>query len=573
MLLTAFLETIGIGLVVSFVTMIASPENANDNSIIMFITDYYNIEGDEILLKLSYIIFPFFIIKGFLLSILYYVQFRFIFSERSIFGKKLIENFLYRSYDYHLNKSRAELQRNLELGAGHVFAYVQALLAIFTELCVVICIMIFVTISDPVVFLLSLAFLSMIGLIFYIIVQKYSRQLGQILQTTGKNVNKVVIEGFGAIKEVKMANKELFFSNYYYKNMIENARAKWNYSTINILPSLIIEVAVITCIIIVTILYTSYLDKQELMLPTIALFAIASVRLRPSISKIISNFQQLRLYSPALDIIHDEIKINEIEPLNQESKKPLKNDKIFLNHKLKLENVSYHYPESKKEIIINISLDIQRGNAVAFVGPTGSGKSTLATLILGLLKPTGGKITVDGKNINSNLLSWQRNIGYVPQSIYLLDSDIKSNIAFGYNENEISLDRVSHSMKMANIDNLVKNLPDGMDTIIGENGVRLSGGERQRIGIARALYSQPDFLVFDEATSSLDSQTEQIITKTINELMVKKTMLIIAHRLSTVKNCDQIYFLKDGFIHYSGKFEELYTNNLEFKKLVDSGLS
>jgi len=573
MLLTAFLETIGIGLVVSFVTLISSPEQINDNSIIMFISSYFNITGNQILLKLSYLILFFFIIKGFILSILYYLQFRFVFSERSIFGKKLIERFLYRSYAYHLNKSRAELQRNLDIGAGQVFAYVQALLAIITELCIVICIMIFITISDPIISIINFTFLSVIGIIFYSIVQKYSTEWGQIIQNTGKNVNKVVIESFGAIKELKMANKESFFSNYYFKNMIENARAKWNHSTINLLPNIIIEVAAIACIIIVTIFYSFYLSKQQDMLPTIALFAVASVRLRPSISKIVSNFQQLRFYSPALDIIHNELKLDGIKPLNEQNNEPSKNNTICLNQKLKLENVSYHYPESKKEIIKNISLDVKRGDAVAFVGPTGSGKSTLSALILGLLKPTGGEIKVDGEIISKNLLAWRKNIGYVPQSIYLLDADIKSNIAFGYDSSEIDVERVSQTLKMANIDNFVKNLPMGMDTIIGENGVRLSGGERQRIGIARALYNQPDFLVFDEATSALDSNTEKIITETINKLMVKKTMIIIAHRLSTVKNCDQIYFLNDGFIQYSGRFEELYTNNHEFKKLVDSSLS
>ena len=522
MLLTAFLETIGIGLVVSFVTLISSPEQINDNSIIMFISSYFNITGNQILLKLSYLILFFFIIKGFILSILYYLQFRFVFSERSIFGKKLIERFLYRSYAYHLNKSRAELQRNLDIGAGQVFAYVQALLAIITELCIVICIMIFITISDPIISIINFTFLSVIGIIFYSIVQKYSTEWGQIIQNTGKNVNKVVIESFGAIKELKMANKESFFSNYYFKNMIENARAKWNHSTINLLPNIIIEVAAIACIIIVTIFYSFYLSKQQDMLPTIALFAVASVRLRPSISKIVSNFQQLRFYSPALDIIHNELKLDGIKPLNEQNNEPSKNNTICLNQKLKLENVSYHYPESKKEIIKNISLDVKRGDAVAFVGPTGSGKSTLSALILGLLKPTGGEIKVDGEIISKNLLAWRKNIGYVPQSIYLLDADIKSNIAFGYDSSEIDVERVSQTLKMANIDNFVKNLPMGMDTIIGENGVRLSGGERQRIGIARALYNQPDFLVFDEATSALDSNTEKIITETINKLMVKK---------------------------------------------------
>jgi ATP-binding cassette, subfamily B, bacterial PglK len=300
----------------------------------------------------------------------------------------------------------------------------------------------------------------------------------------------------------------------------------------------------------------------------LALFALAIQRLLPAINSIVGEYNKLRYHVYSVKPVYEDI-IN-FRKYSKENKKE-NIEKTTLKDKIELKNISYTYPESKEEVLKNISLSIPKEKAVGFVGATGSGKTTLIDLILGLLEPTKGNILVDGKDIRNNLKAWHKNIGYIPQFIYLSDDTIANNIAFGLTEKEIDQEKLKEAIEASQLDEFVKRLPNGLDTFIGERGIRLSGGQRQRVGIARALYNNPEILVMDEATSSLDNITEKFVIQAIENLKKERTVIIIAHRLTTVKNCDKLYLIKDGRIIDEGTYEELLKNNGDFKLMADHG--
>jgi ATP-binding cassette subfamily C protein len=302
----------------------------------------------------------------------------------------------------------------------------------------------------------------------------------------------------------------------------------------------------------------------ESIAPTLALFGAALIRLKSCMNMIVSALTSLRYNSVAINPVWSDINnLTESAPSPGTSGITKK-----LQNSININAVKYSYPGSDKPAIKNISLTIPRTSSIAFVGATGSGKTTLVDILLGLLKPDEGTILVDGVNINDNLNEWYRRIGYIPQFIYLLNDTIKNNIAFGLEDSEIEEKKLREAILTAQLENFVSSLPQGIDTIVGERGIRLSGGQRQRIGIARALYNNPEVLIMDEATSSLDNTTEDLLVKALEELKKDRTIIMIAHRLSTVKDCDKLYFIKEGKIIASGNYEKLLSTCDEFRKMA-----
>jgi ATP-binding cassette subfamily C protein len=408
--------------------------------------------------------------------------------------------------------------------------------------------------------------------IFYKSVSGYLKILGQQVQSSVKFAGQAVLEGFGSIKEVKLFGREEFFPNRYYFNMMENARANWRSSTINTTPRLFLEVIAVGSVVLIIIFIQAQGERDiKTILPTLSLFAVATVRLIPSLSQIVANLQLIRFESPAVDVIYKDMKLlNQVDSVESSSIQSLQQPLIF-KKVIKVCDLRYVYPNSDVRVLHGVSLEIHKGQAVAFVGSSGASKTTLANLILGLLKPSEGYIYTDDQDIFQHLQAWQRNIGYVPQSIYLLDATIRNNVAFGLEKKEIDDSKVCKAIQIAQLEMFIKDLPEGLDTVIGENGIRLSGGQRQRLGIARALYHEPEILVLDEATSSLDGETEKAVNRSIELLSGQKTLIIIAHRLSTIQSCDRIYFMKKGTIVDSGTFLELVRNNNDFKRMAESG--
>jgi ATP-binding cassette subfamily C protein len=325
----------------------------------------------------------------------------------------------------------------------------------------------------------------------------------------------------------------------------------------------VIETIAITGVLLIalTLLMQGY--SIGVLASILALFVLSLQRLLPAVNEIISSYNGLRYNIYALNPIHKDLTTLEKKVKNRKNNAK----KLELKKEITLKSVVFSYPKSEEEVLKKISLSIKKGSAIGLVGSTGSGKTTLVDIILGLLEPVKGEVLVDKRNIQENTQEWQKNIGYISQSIYLSDDTIRNNIAFGIDEKEIDDEKVKKALKAAQLDEFVDRLKDRVDTFIGERGVRLSGGQRQRIGIARALYNDPEVLVMDEATSSLDNITERFVIKSIEQLKKDRTIIIIAHRLTTVKNCDKLYIIKNGQITAEGSYSELLEKSEDFKEM------
>ncbi len=378
-------------------------------------------------------------------------------------------------------------------------------------------------------------------------------------------------QGIGSLREIRILGKADFFQETFADAASRYAGAARIFSTVNACPRLVLETLAAFGLVAV-VLFLSSTKNPETAIPAVAMFGMAALRIMPSMSRIMSAISSIRFYRPALDAVLNDLmlveKLGGLPPAPAAFGDESKSSALRFTDKISITDLSYQYPATSTPAISHLSAEITKGSSVAFVGYSGSGKSTLVDLILGLLTPTGGSISVDGIDIRSSLPSWQRHFGYVPQTIYLLDDSVRRNIAFGIEDQAIDDSKVWRALEAARLAEKFRAHSDGLNAHVGERGVRLSGGERQRIGIARALFHEPDILVFDEATSALDNQTEREVAETINALRSSKTLLMVAHRLSSIINCDRIHFMKSGTVADSGTFEEIVARNEDFKKMI-----
>ncbi len=570
MFLSALLETAGIGLVLPFLTVISDPEIIETNRWLLKLFLLLDAENKtEFLIFLSVIIVIVYLIKNIFLQGLYYLQSRFVFSKRSSLGKRIFITYLKRSYSYHLEHNTAELDRNIRFEVPKVYSYVQSFLKISTELSVLICIVSMLLWVNTLIVVCGVIIFGSISAVFYKVFHSYIKVLAKRVQDSQLHTGQALLEGFGAIKEVKISGKEDYFPNRYYSNMMVNARANWQQQTLSASPKFFLEVTAVTSLIAIVIVYLNVQQGSfNNLIPTLGIFAVAVIRLVPIFGQLVTLFHQLSFSAVGIDVVYEDVK-----GLEEEQKHWIvKENKIMsFDQQIKIQDVSFSFGNARKFGLKRVSLEISKGQSIALVGPSGAGKTTLVNIIMGLLKPSQGLILADDNDILENPFAWQRNIGYVPQSIYLLDSSIRENVAFGLETKDIDESMVWNALIIAQADDIAKQLPRGLDTLVGENGVRLSGGQRQRLGIARALYHQPEILILDEATSDLDNETEKEVSLAINQISGHKTLIIIAHRLSSIQKCDCIYFMKNGSIVDLGAFKELMSKNSDFKRMVKTG--
>jgi len=414
------------------------------------------------------------------------------------------------------------------------------------EILVLLGVSVLLLLVEPIGAILIISLLGFTGWAFNKLTRKHILIWGEKLQLHEGLRIQHLQQGLGGAKDVKLLGRENEFLDQYALHNAGSAHMSRRQSILLALPRLILEFFAVIALVSLVIVLINKGKSIDLLLPIIGLFAAAAFRLLPSVNRVIGAVQLLRFTSPIANTLYDEIHlIHKTESISYEGE-------VILKNNLEIKNVRFSYPSSELEIIKDININIIFGKTVGFIGESGAGKSTLVDIILGLLTPVSGEIIVDGINITKSIRGWQNQIGYVPQSIYLVDDSLRRNIAFGLPIKDISDDAVWQAARSAKLEEFINKLPDGLETIVGERGVKLSGGQQQRIGIARALYHNPSVLVLDEATSSLDIETERKVMDAVNELHGEKTILIVAHRLSTVESCDYIYRLEQGKIISEG---------------------
>ena len=554
----ATLDMLGVASIMPFMTVLTNPEIIETNIILnetYQISKIFGIRSDkEFLFFLGIIVVLLLVISLSFKALTIYLQLRFTSMVQYRISKRLVRNYLLQPYTWFINRHSADLGKTILSEVGTVVGKgLKPMINIITNSILSLMLILMLSVVN-----FKLAF--SIGIIFvtayfviYKLVRNFLLKIGNERLKSNKLRFTTVLEAFGAFKDIKLRKLENIFTKKFSTQAKIFAKHQASGQIISLIPRFILEAIAFGGMLFFVLYMMSRSENFYDLLPLIALYAFAGYRLLPSLQLVYSNATQLRFVVPSLDKMYEEL--SSLNPDENVSSKELLN----LTKSIRLENVSFNYPKSTKQALKNINLNIPAYKTVGFVGLTGSGKTTIVDIILGLLKPQEGKLIVDEKLIQKdNLHNWQRSIGYVPQQIYLSDDTVSANIAFGLNSENINQKSVEEAAKIANLHNFVMNELDyKYATTLGERGIKLSGGQRQRIGIARALYHNPKILILDEATSALDNLTEKAVMEAVNNLSNKITIILIAHRLSTVEKCDKIYVVENGKIKNQGSFNEL----------------
>ena len=495
--------------------------------------------------------------KSFFIIFLIWKQMSFIHNVQASLSQRLFINYLRQPYTFHLQRNSAQLIRNIVTETG-MFALtgLSAAMILLTEILALLGIVILLLFIEPVGAIITAITIGLVSLLFYYFTRGYILKWGKERQYHEGMRIQHLQQGLGGVKDVKLLGREdNFFSQYSFHNKRSAHVGKYVY-TMQQFPRILLELLAVIGLSILVVTMVMQGDNSGTLFATLAVFAAAAFRMLPSVNKIITAIQRVRYSLPVINILHEElVGFDECQTKNN-------NKTLLFKDSLNLESVTYKYPLTEDRALSEINISIHVGTSVGFIGGSGAGKSTIVDIILGLLTPVKGRVLVDGIDIQENLRSWQNNIGYVPQSIYLTDDSLRRNIAFGIANEDIDELALNRAIKAAQLNEFVNSLENGLDSIVGERGIRISGGQRQRIGIARALYHDPEVLVLDEATSSLDVQTELKIMEAVNTFKGKKTIIIVAHRLSTVENCNLIYHIEKGKIVKEGSPDSILAKEI-----------
>lgn len=468
------------------------------------------------------------------------VQRKFALKYQVIYSKEIMATYLAKPYTFHLNNNTAQLLRNVNVGANIIFNSIfMPVCYLMAEVLTVIAIWIMLVMVDPFTAIVAAGFMAVL---IYAIIKYFRRKIthqGHIQKDASVEYLKWINQGLGAIKETKILRREEYFLEEFSDGYKKYAKSVQSYGFINALPRIIIEFLVVTGILVLILVKIICGNEPQDIIPILGVLAMAAFRLMPSANRIVTFYNSMKNQMPFFNEIYDVLmEIKTRLYCGEDIIPAYNNEKMSFMDKVEIKKLSFQYPDANEKILSDVSFEIKKGKFIGIVGPSGAGKTTFVDILLGLLTPTGGRIICDGKNINDDIRAWQGNLAYVPQDIYLLDSSIRENIALGVAIDDIDDELLEKVVAMAELSEFVNDLPEGLDTFVGERGVKLSGGQRQRIGIARALYQKPEILVLDEATSALDNETEKSITETILKFKGKITIIAIAHRVSTLEECD-----------------------------------
>jgi len=553
MVVGAILETASVGLVVPAIQMVMDPTCVEGDGIIAQI---YRALGFTSPIRFTTLILVL-IILGFVLKnvFLYFqnvVQLRFVYTNQFETSQRMMINFMKRPYEYYLNADTSVIQRVITSDVNNMYGLILAVLQLTSELIIFGLLAVTLTTIAPQMILTVASLLVVTLIIIKCVLKPIMYKAGIENQDYYSGLYKWIEESVMGIKEIKIANKENYFITEYGKCGQGYVSAVQRYNIFNATPRLLIETVCMAGLILYLILMILSGENIASMVGQIGAFGVAAMRLLPSANRINNYLTQISYFEPFFmgvtdnlqEEIHDETMIYDMDTYRKKHDV----EKLPVKEKIELKDIVYRYPNSEALIFDHASMEVPVGAAVGIVGTSGSGKTTIVDIMLGLLDIQNGQILADGVEVRDHYEGWLKNIGYIPQTIFMIDSTIRKNVAFGYADEDIDDAKVWEALKKAQLDEFVRGLPEGLDTSIGERGIRISGGQRQRIGIARALFEDPEVLVLDEATSALDNETEAAIMDSINSLHGQKTLVIIAHRLQTIEKCDMVYRVEEGQI-------------------------
>jgi len=573
MTFSAFLELIGIASIAPFMAVISDKDILYGVNILAELYRFTEIrEVNDFIFYMGVCIIVLLMIGTFVSIHMTRILARFGQNIGVSLGDRLFKFYLNQSWIYHASNNSSNLIKNIMTESVRVSnGIITPLLQLNSRIFIVIFIAVTLLIYDPVVSVYTLLILSFLYVVIYKIVSARLAKNSKLVSSSMEGRFKLASEGFGGIKEILLHHRHSVFENNFLRYGVQYANSQSEILTISQAPRYLVELLIFGSLIIF-LLYLVNLHGSDMgvILPIVSLYALAGFKLLPAFQQIYSCIATIKGNISAFDQIKRDI--NYLDKGNLKSTNNIKG--FSLDDSIFLKDISYTYPGEGRSVLQGLNLTIPVNHTVGIMGPSGSGKSTIIDILLGLIHPDKGELTIDHRSVTlENVDNWQSKIGFVPQDIFLSDASIIENIAFGINASEINVERVWQSIKLAHLDQLVQGLPEGLNTMVGERGVQLSGGQRQRIGIARALYNNPDVIVFDEATSSLDSASEKYIMDAIYDFKRSKTIIMIAHRLTTLKECDVIYFVDNGKVMDNGTFEYLMGNNSEFKKMANLSLS
>ena len=575
-LVMAIIESVGIASIMPFLAVLANPDIVTTNS---YLSSFYKALGFEsradFLFLLGAATFVLLVGSSVLRGITLWAQLRFTFFQAHVIGIRLLESYLQQPYHWFFNRHSSDFSvkilhevtnvvQNVLYPAMVLVANVASVLLIFTILVII----------DPLLATSAVAILGVVYLAVFFFTKRRLEVIGQDRLEANQQRYKAIHEAFSGIKYVKLSGMESRFVQRFRIPSERMARRSIVSAVISELPSFIMQGLIFGGMLLVLLYLINVHGGVGMALPIVGVYAVAGYRLMPALQGIYKSLSLIRFSFPSLETLRSDLEQLEVKTQSPalESHEAMVTARLSLRDCLELREMSYTYPGAARPALEGINVTVRSSTTIGVVGSSGAGKTTFIDVLLGLLTPTSGRILVDGVVVDrQNVHAWQRGVGYVPQNIFLLDDTIALNIAFGAYRDEVDMTAVERVATMANLHDFIdKELPDGYDTMIGEQGVRLSGGERQRIGIARALYHDPGVLVFDEATSALDNLTESIVMEAVHALGRRKTMIIVAHRLSTVRNCDRILVLDRGTIVADGTYDMLLQESELFRSMVQA---
>lgn len=551
MLIGAILETLGVSSIMPVMNVVMEENALENHEYLRVICEIFQIDNkrDLMILVLSSLI-GIFAVKNIFLFFQQKMQLKFVYTNQFATSRRMMINFMQRPYEYYLNADTSVIQRSITSDVNNMYGLILALLQLISESIVFVFLVAISLVTDIWMCITVTSLLVIALLIIKCILKPVMRRAGEENQDYYSGLYKWIDQSVMGIKEIKIACREPYFINEYSKCGAGYVSAVQRYNLYNATPRLLIETVAIAGMVLYMMVQllggTGAID----IMPQLTLLALVAVRLIPCANRINNHLTSIAYFEPFFmgvsDNLQEEIRDENVDYAAETYQKSAVVEKLDIKDKIELKNITYKYPNTDVLIFDHANLEIPIGKSVGIVGTSGSGKTTVVDILLGLLRLQSGEILADGTEVREHYQEWLKNIGYIPQSIFMIDASIRKNVAFGYADEEIDDKKVWEALAEAQLDEFVRGLPEGLDTSIGERGIRISGGQRQRIGIARALFEDPEVLVLDEATSALDNDTEAAIMESINRLHGRKTLIIIAHRLQTIEKCDMVYRIENG---------------------------